>query len=255
MTFRTITYTEYNPGQDNCFLFLPPASHGENPPTKLTELLQSLGTVIYVNSGYFGINRIGYAQNIFVQNLHDLLDTKKFCKICIVAGSVGAIHAVALYLHNPKKFTSIIMGAPAFRKHAPAANWFSLIALNLLINLDSELLSAVYLKIISHFPQYKRFYDDLVEIKKDIGAKSFLLCLKEIVEFSNRKKDTEEVLKKVGIVALGTKDGYFNNLCDRELCKKAKCFELDTMHGIFTEKPQDIFEIVKDSCNFPRVSL
>lgn len=251
-TFRTITYTEFNPGEKKAILFIPSVSKGNDVPDKLISSLPKDRTVIYIHSGYYGNNKSNaknqslYSQDHFVQNLHDLMDTKDYKEITILAGSVGAIHALELFKHDPQKYDALIMGAPAFRKNKPFSNFIYVHLINLLLLLNPDFLFSIYLKLISLFPSLKVIHRDMVWINDQIGARSYLLCLKEIILYSKKRSFTKEIIRTKGSIILGSRDQFFNLLCDRQLCNETKCVVVDSGHGVLNSSPKEMAKIIKD---------
>jgi len=241
-TFRTITYTEFNPGKKKAILFIPSASQGEFIPMELIKSLPKDRSIIYIHSGYYGNSKSDkktqslYSQTTFVKTLHDLIDSLGFTKVTILGGSVGAIHAIELYKHDPDRFDALILGAPAFRKTKPISNFFMLSFVNLFLLLNPDLMFSIFLRILSVLPKHKGLYIEMSRVLNQLGARSYLLCLREIVLYSKNKITIENIIKEKGIIFLGSKDSTFNLLCDKELCEKTKCIELETGHGVFSDK-------------------
>jgi hypothetical protein len=95
--------------------------------------------------------------------------------------------------------------------------------------------------------QLKRLSLNFEKMDKTVGALSYLLCLREIVEFGKSyKEENFEKLFNIIIVISGQEDKVFELLCNKSFCQACSSYQKfpSVGHGIFKNKPEIAAKIV-----------
>lgn len=225
-TYKTIKYSFFNNHSDTQIVVFPQAMQTVEQSHLLISMLNKFGNILFIESGYFGVTKLTglsnaqlYNSQFFRKNMQDLLKYYKFNKLYFIAGSVGAIHALSLFEVLSDLVTQVILVGPAFYRNRGFFNF--IIKSYLIISIYTVphtilTLSVRLFKSHSKMPWIKSIYKSVVT---SIGALSYLLCLKEIVEFTvgNEGKIRSLLSQKVHTI-LGKNDNVFKFLCDERLC-------------------------------------
>lgn len=257
LTFKTIKYSYTDSGRADLAVVFPQAMQNSSDSISLISLLNQVANVIFIESGYYGITKIDsskqashYSITTFRVNLYELLGKYKYKKLYLVAGSVGGIHALSLLEAYPQKITLVALAGPAlYRDQGSIIN--SIYKLLLLVGITFY--PDKYFNIVGKFlkinPKTHWFQTTYQNVTTKIGSLSYLLCLKEIVEFTtNKHLNLESLLSEKVHIFLGRKDDPFNLLCDENLCFKAKsCEWVESDHSALNGAKEQIFKLLSSS--------
>ncbi len=256
--FKSITYKYTDSDKDDLVVVFPQAMQTSDDSKPVVSLLSELANVTFIESGYYGITKLdsfnhsdSYSISNFKTNLRELLNKIPHKKLYLVAGSVGAIHALSFLETYPHEVAMVALAGPAlYRNRGRFVN--NLYKLFLWIGI--VLYPDKYFEVMTHLfqshpntPWLRKIYKSVIT---KIGAKSFFLCLKEIVNFTSKNRSRlENMLSEKVYIFLGDNDDVFNYLCDKNLCSKAKsCQSVKFDHdSTINGARKQIFNLLKAS--------
>jgi len=234
-------------------IILPAASATREKYANLLNNLDGLGSIMFVDKGYFGlgISNQNDLHLLSVVGFFDSLEKKVseyiFDKLIIVAGSVGAIHAIHFSIHSrhKSKIDSLILGSPAFTKDNKLSYNLKVTILNILLIANPKIVSVLTNMFRTAFPKMNIF-NDITNVESSIGTKAYLLCLKELVKYSySNSSKIEGILRDKAYTLAGKYDMLFEKLCDKNLCQRSEFFEyVHTGHSVLINKPEVVRELV-----------
>lgn len=256
MTLKTIKYSYTDSGKADLAVVLPQAMQTSYDSKSLISLLSKIANVIFIESGYYGITKIDslksalqYSSTGFRKNLHTLVSKYSYESLYLVAGSVGAIHALSFAMAYPKKIKTIVLAGPALYKKKGIVDIAYKLMLNLGIALKPDFFFRLWTNLVKNeTPWFEKTYHN---VSGSIGALSYLLCLREIVNFtSNYDVDLVKLISRKVDVLLGNNDDAFKLTCDKNLCAKAKsCTWIDSDHSALNSAKHQIFELLSSKSN------
>lgn len=256
-TFKTIKYYCTDSGKADLTVVFPQAMQTSNDSKSLTNLLNRVTNVIFIESGYYGITRIDsskqvhlYSMPAFRDNLHELLEKYKYKRLYLVAGSVGAIHALSFLEAYPQEVTTVALAGPAlYRDRGTVINNLYKLLLSLGIYFYPDKYFAIVTKLFKNNPKMPWLEGTYKNVIAKIGSLSYFLCLRDIVEFTPKKfTKLKNLLSKKAHVFLGDKDDVFELLCDEGLCAKAKsCEWVESDHSALNGAKRQILKLLSSS--------
>lgn len=250
--YKTISYKLYGRGKKLIIIF-PRAAARFETHEKLVDGLCKFGTVLFLESGYFGMSIIkSNIKDLIIDNfchlLRELTIKLRYSEILLIGESVGAIHALNYARHYPDQTKFILLSNPAFYKSRLIRTFFFISILNLGLNVSPNFFLKFFGKTLKIFANKKINYlgNAFINMAKTPGGKSYLSCLKEIIGF--RKRYMEDSYKKVlqKSFILGGKEDIIFNLCNRSFCKiHSQFIEVPLAeHGIIDHKPEEVFKVL-----------
>lgn len=253
--YKTISYNYKKAKSKPLIIIFPRAGATFTTHKKLTQELQTYGSVLFLKSGYFGIS---YAQNhmqtlemdAFRDTLHDLIHTLGYKKVILIGESVGAIHALNYAEYYKDETIYIILSNPAIYKRRLAYKFIlePFLKFGLVTSPDTVVTSvATILKSVSIRP-IKKLGEAFIHLNQTVGALSYLSCLSEIVNFRHRyETDTMRHTLKKAVILKGKHDKIFDSLCNETYCKNCKQYkEVSSVgHGIIDANPAEIIETLQ----------
>lgn len=258
-TFKTIKYYYTNSNRANLAIIFPQAMQTSSDLRSLINMLTRVANVIFIESGYYGITRINSSKQIhlyssvsFRENLHELLKKYKYKKLYLVAGSVGAIHALSFLEAYSNEITAVALAGPAlYRDRGSIINNLYKLLLSLGIYYYPDRYFQIVTNLFKNNPKVPWLEKTYNHVVNKIGALSYFLCLREIIEFTSKSYSRlENLLSQKVHIFLGNKDSVFNLLCDKGLCSKAKTCELiESNHSALNGAKLQIFKLLSHAKN------
>lgn len=121
--FKTIGYSYFDNKKTNLIVIFPQAMQTLNESKGLIKLLSKIGNILFIESGYYGITKIDqlnessqYSMSEFKKNIFNLVKKYPHNKLYLIAGSVGAIHALSFLEEHSEIVQSVILAGPALYK-------------------------------------------------------------------------------------------------------------------------------------------
>lgn len=252
-TYNTISYKFLNGGRSLVVIF-PRAGARFLAHEKLLVSLNKFKSVLFLESGYFGISRIkqnleNIGMDSFRDNLHSLINKLGYKKLILVGESVGAIHALNYASHYKDEVEIVILSNPALYKPKWLYRLILIPILNLGIKSSPNTLLKGLSKLLMQIPKKgsKKLAETFIRMNHRIGATSYLACLKEIVDFSYKyeSENVKSVLNKT-FVLKGKNDIVFDLLCNNEYCKNCLSYiEVPSLgHGIIDTNPKVVVSLL-----------
>lgn len=256
-TFKTIKYYYTDSGKADLSIVFPQAMQTSNDSKSLMNLLSRVTNNIFIESGFYGITRIDsskqvhlYSMTTFRDNLHELLGKYKYKRLYLVAGSVGAIHALSFLEAYPQEVTIVALVGPAlYRDRGTVINNLYKLLLSFGIYFYPDRYFQVVTNLFKNNPKMPWLEGTYKNVVVKIGSLSYFLCLRDILEFTPKKyTKLESLLSKKVHVFLGDKDDVFNLLCDERLCANAiSCEWVESDHSALNGAKRQIFKLLSSS--------
>ncbi|KKQ33835.1 MAG: hypothetical protein US50_C0070G0003 [Candidatus Nomurabacteria bacterium GW2011_GWB1_37_5] len=253
--YKTILYElSQKRNSQKLIIILPRAAAKFEKHKELIVLLNQLGTVLFLESGYFGISKAG--QNLedldmdhFRDSLHELVNKLGYKKVVLIGESVGAIHALNYASCYQDEVVSVVLSNPALYKRRWLSELLFVPILNLGIKTSPDTLLKVLGKLLKLLPKNgpKRLGDTFIGMIQAVGAISYLACLREIVDFNHKyeNENFKSVLSKTFILK-GKNDQVFDLLCNDKYCKSSlRYIEIPSAgHGIIDTNPHQVIRLL-----------
>ena len=255
-TFGTIHYRYFSNGKSTLAVILPganllPASHD-----KFIRLLSKKSNVLLINEGYFGLQKLDGINFViwqnrtnFCENLHKLLGKFPYKKLVLLTSSVGTVHGLTYAINYPQDVNALVLAALPIGSNL--LNNFLFLGTHLLLSTKPDFLLPFVLRLYAFFSRTKKVAAVMEKTNKNIGARTYLLCLKEIAIFSiwYKKKYEELIAGKNSprtIIISGIDDPIFNRYCNTPLCQKASAlYRVPARHAPFVEAPEETYNIIQ----------
>lgn len=229
--FKTINYSYFDNKKTNLVVIFPQAMQTLNESEDLIKLVSKISNILFIESGYFGITKIDqldkssqYSISVFKKNIFDLIKKYPHKKLYLIAGSVGAIHALSFLETFPLNVDIVVLAGPAlYKKRGILLHIFYKSILTFGISFYPDKCFKIVTNLFRNNPKIPWLQIIFDEVTSKIGSLSYLLCLQDIVKFTsiNRPK-LENLLSKNVHIFLGKNDNVFTLLCDKKLCMKAR---------------------------------
>jgi pimeloyl-ACP methyl ester carboxylesterase len=207
-----------------------------------------------IESGYFGISRIDndqkgndYELPTFERNFALLLGLFKFRRLILLAGSVGAIHAIQ-YTRNHQNVDCLVLGSPAlYRPRGYFIDQLNMLLLRVMLATAPEFFFDAVMVITAKVPRLRILPENMLAVEKEVGAKSYLKCLADIVQFGKRRQEVARILRDRALIFVGSRDTFFAKLCDGDICQQGRQFRrIDSGHGVLQEAGEYLFRAVRN---------
>lgn len=251
--YKTIAYKLVGHG-DRLIIIFPRAAGRFETHKNLVDGLCKFGTVLFLESGYFGISEAtsnikGLEIDNFSNLLHELTIKLGYTEILLVGESVGAIHALNYAHKYPHQSKFILLSNPAFYKHKLIYTLLFVPFLTLGLNTSPDYFLKFFGKTLRIFANkgINDLGDTFINMTKTIGGRSYLSCLREIVWFGKRYLNNDyKIMSNRSFVLKGKNDKIFDLLCDGLFCKTNFHFiEVSlTGHRIIDHKPEEVFKVL-----------
>lgn len=276
----TISYKYFNTKKGTLAVILPGASLLPRSHDHFIKLLKKKTNVLLIKDGYFGLRLLDgqiptckaksplgcnylytsvhrrdnkratdFNRTTFCKNLHSLITKYPYKKLIILTSSVGTIHGLTYALTYPKEVDMLVLAAlPIGSK---LLNYILLTLTHLFLSTSPEILLKSLLRLYVLISLGKGVAPIMERTRKHIGARTYLLCLKEIAIFSlwYKQKYEELIARKSAprtIIIAGNKDPIFNRYCNTPLCQKAYALcRVPARHAPFVEAPEETYHLVK----------
>lgn len=248
--YQTTKYWYFDNHKEDLIVILPGAGHDQGSHQPLINKLLKLANILIIEKGYFGLTSIQedrdlklYSSSNFCQNLKLLLTRYKYSKLYILGSSVGCIHAIKFILGNPDINCKVLLASPPILTFGKSRIVLFFINLALMISPIYSL--SLFIKIINLFPGLRGVSKIMKKTVKKIGYRPYLLCLKEIAQFSSNNFKLIDKISKRSIVIVFSKSDPTYNFCHIWIKKMTgKRGIINGHHSLFTEVPDVIYRIV-----------
>lgn len=252
--YKTIKYKLSKNGR-KLIVVLPKAGAKFTTHKKLLEELREFGSVLFVERGYFGLSKANDNSDklqisSFYAVLNVLVKKLRYKEIVILAESVGAIHALKYASEFPQKVERLILCNPALYNRKLYHKFFLLPILYLGLKLSPDKVLFSVVRLLKKIPSQKTklLAGTFLKMNRTIGAKSFLLCLEEIVKFNSYYIDNKvsSLLSRTAVLK-GEKDFIFDLLCNTKYCKTSSYYiNIPNIgHGILDVCPSEVIKILR----------
>ena len=227
-TYKTISYTLIH-GKKQLIIIFPRAGAVFASHRTLVYGLHTFGSVLFIQSGYFGISKAGkqkehMTMDAFRTNLHDLVKTLGYKKIILIGESVGGMHALHYASCYVDDVTMVMLSNPALYKPRWIYTHFLVPLLSFGLKTSPDKVLTGVGKLLKLIPKKssKELGGAFIAMSQTVGAISYLSCIREIVDFKNiyETAPVADVLQKTTVLN-GQQDKIFDFLCNRDYCKKS----------------------------------
>lgn len=251
--FKTINYSFFDNKKTNLIVVFPQAMQTLNESNDLVKLVSKIGNILFIESGYFGITKIDqldkaslYSMSEFKKNIFDLIRKYPHKKLYLIAGSVGAIHALSFLETHPRIVQSVVLAGPALYKKRGILDRVYQLLLSLGIKFYPDKFFGALVKLAQKNPKTPWLESTYRSVMSSIGTISYFLCLKEIINFPTMNfSKLEKLLSSKVHIFLGEDDTVFQLLCNEELCKKCKsCDFVKSDHSALNGSKEDIYKLL-----------
>lgn len=276
-----IRYQFFNNHKSTLAVILPGASLLPRSHDRFIRLLSKKANVLLIKDGYFGLRLLDsqnpmckasshlvwnsldtsvhmknynhitdFNRTSFCKNLHQLIHKFPHKKLVFLTSSVGTIHGLTYALNYPGEVDTIVLAAlPIGSK---LLNYTLFVSTHLLLSTSPDRLLSYILKFYGIISKTKKVAAVMERTRKNIGARTYLLCLKEIAIFSIwYKKGYEELIARKNsprtIIIAGVDDPIFNRYCNTPMCRKAfAIYRVPARHAPFVEAPNETYKLIEN---------
>jgi len=237
-----------------CVVF-PPAGETESIQTFINLLSDEFG-VMCIKGGYYGISplknsedtelyKFGEASN----TVANLISNMDYSSLTIIGGSVGALHAMELKRLMGGVKQNMVLFAPALYKRGlitPINNAL----LKRAFKGENFFQSKLLVETLKRFKREK-LLEAMQRVAEKVGPMSYLMCLKDIVDYTKDPNKIKTLLKN-SLIVVGKEDLLFKHLCDPGLCQEGEVVYVDSNHSPMKEIPEESFRLVRGFVNRKR---